>query len=84
MNTKEIPVQFLRAIDPRDRQAYFDLHREYKQRYKPPSGHLTDKEAWEYLESDLEEFGLPGRYSSYGSFRSERCRATAFLVRSDG
>lgn len=62
---KLIPVKFLDAIDPYNRTAYFDLHLEYMQRFD-----CNQKQAWQYLEEDLQRLRLPHRYQTYSSFRA--------------
>lgn len=59
--TVNVPSLLLAAA--RDREAYFEAHRVYCERYC-----ATDTEAFRLLEKDLDEYGLPGRYSSENSF----------------
>lgn len=62
-----VPVPLLRAAcDPRD---YYALHRDYQARYQ-----VNGRDAWERLEGDLREYGLPGRYSEYASMMTVRGR----------
>lgn len=58
--TVTIPLEVVNATHP---GGYFELYAKRRQEG------LTSKEAWSAVESELQSYGLPGRYSSYESFR---------------
>lgn len=53
-------------------EGFVSVHLLYWQRYGGQWGLCTYRDAYEYLTSDLSEHGLPCRYSSYYSFKSNR------------
>lgn len=55
-----IPIEIVNATH---RGGYFELYLAYIQKGMRPI------EAYNAVEDDLESYGLPGRYSSYQSFR---------------
>jgi len=58
--TVTIPLEVVNATHA---GGYFELYVKRRQEG------LNSKEAWSAVESELESYGLPGRYSSYESFR---------------
>lgn len=58
--TVTIPLEVVNATHP---GGYFELYMKRRQEG------FTSKEAWSAVESELQSYGLPGRYSSYESFR---------------
>ena len=74
--TTEITIPTILLDAARTVSGYMDAHRYYRDRYD-----VNDVRAWRMLEEDLEKYGLPGRYSSEGSFWKNRLRYTRCLLR---
>lgn len=66
--TITIPIEVVNATHP---GGYRELYLKYVQ-----EGY-TPQKAWEMVEDRLEKYGLPGRYSTYESFRVCLWKGTA-------
>ncbi len=67
-HTITIPLEVLKANF--DRRGYFARHRHHYRAFRGQRG--AGRLAWEALEAELAGYCLPGRYSSFESFKEHR------------